>query len=181
MPLTDDVELRTLEIWHADRLADFADRSRDYVGPWLAWVNVVVDEESARRWLHDRAVKRAEDRFHMWGLWQDETLVGGVVYRVFDTHALVCELGAWMAPEAAGRGLTTRACSRLIDWAFDERGMNRVEWRCETGNTASRAVAKRLGMTLDGTLRQAFRNARGELADDEVWSMLAEQWRSRNG
>ncbi|MGH8877276.1 MAG: GNAT family N-acetyltransferase [Stackebrandtia sp.] len=178
LPLDDDTELRTLEPWHHRQLADFADRARDFVGPWLSWVTTIVDEDSAKQWLHDRAVKRAEDRFHMWGLWHGDRLVGGVVYRIFDTYDKVCEIGAWLAPEATGRGLMTKACVHIIDWAFIERGMNRVEWRCETANAASRSVAERLGMTLDGTLRQSYRNARGEYADDEVWSMLADEWKA---
>lgn len=41
----------------------------------------------------------------------------------------------------------------IIDWAVDERGIHRVEWLLSTGNTASSAVARRLGMTKEGVLR----------------------------
>jgi RimJ/RimL family protein N-acetyltransferase len=63
----------------------------------------------------------------------------------------------------------------MIDWALRVRGMHRVEWRCAPGNTRSSAVARRLGMTREGVLRQAF-PLRGERHDVEVWSLLATEW-----
>ena len=85
----------------------------------------------------------------------------------------------WLAPDAQGRGLITQAAQRMIAWAVDERGINRVEWRTVPGNTRSIACAKRLGMTLDGVLREAF-PYRGENHDAHVYSLLAAEWRERS-
>lgn len=177
--LGDGFELRSLDPWHHREFAEFLDRSRDYLSPWLPWTSIVTGEEAAKQWLYDRAFKRVEDAFHMYGIWQGERLAGGVVFRIFDTGMKMCEIGAWLGPDFTGRGLMTRACVHMIDWAVRERGMNRVEWRCEPANTRSRAVAKRLGMTLDGTLRQAYVNTAGDFVDAEVWSILADEWMRR--
>ena len=59
----------------------------------------------------------------------------------------------------------------MIDWAFDARGMQRVEWQCRPDNTASANVARRLGMRLDGTLRSEF-PYRGVRHDTQVWSLI---------
>ena len=63
----------------------------------------------------------------------------------------------------------------MLDWAFVERGMHRVEWRCAPGNHASRRVAERLGFTHEGTLREVF-PVREERQDLEVWALLAREW-----
>ncbi len=65
----------------------------------------------------------------------------------------------------------TTACNHLIDWAFDQRGMHRVEWHAASGNEPSIRTAQRLGMHLDGVLRQAF-PYRGERHDEQIWSLL---------
>ncbi|WP_223838328.1 GNAT family N-acetyltransferase [Saccharopolyspora pogona] len=77
-----------------------------------------------------------------------------------------------------GLGLITRAATHLIGWAFDVRGMSRVEWRNDVDNHPSKAFAKRLGMTLDGVLREQFPH-QGRRRDTEVWSLLAAEWRAR--
>ena len=99
-------------------------------------------------------------------------LVGGTLFRVFSTAASCCEIGVWLSEEARGRGLVTEAVRAMIDWAVDVRGINRVEWRCSPQNTASSAVAKRVGMTLEGVLRESFWH-RGRAEDVEVWALLA--------
>ena len=47
-------------------------------------------------------------------------------------------------------------------------------------NEPSIAVARRLGMTKDGVLRESHLY-RGKRCDMEVWSVLAPEWRSARG
>ena len=75
------------------------------------------------------------------------------------------------------RGLVTRGMRVLIDWAFDERGIHRVEWYASSADTASINVARRLGMRRDGVLRESHLY-RGVRQDIEVWPVLAPEWRA---
>lgn len=98
-----------------------------------------------------------------------------VLFRVFEAGTGNCEVGCWLEPSAAGRGLVTTACPILIDWAVRDRGMHRVEWRASAANTRSLAAAERLGMTREGVLRQSYPH-RGVRQDTEVWAVLAHEW-----
>jgi RimJ/RimL family protein N-acetyltransferase len=93
----------------------------------------------------------------------------------------VCEVGAWLSPDLVGRGLITRAATSMIDWAVRERGIHRVEWWCDSENEPSKAVARKLGMSRDGVMRQLFEIGAFGRRDIEVWSILAPQWISRRG
>lgn len=53
----------------------------------------------------------------------------------------------------------------------------RTRWLLSTGNTGSSAVARRLGMTKEGVLRD-YRLHRGKRSDIEIWSVLAPEWRA---
>jgi RimJ/RimL family protein N-acetyltransferase len=174
-PLTDDAELRPLEPWHAEEFAAHADRSRAHLAPWLPWVEIIDDADSARRWLQDYADRQARDEGRIYGIWVGGVLSGGTLFRVFDTRSGVCEVGVWLAPEAEGRGLITKAARHMIGWAVAERGMTRVEWRTMPANERSIAVARRLGMKREGVLRESFR-LRGTRHDTEVWALLADEW-----
>ncbi|MDX3119048.1 GNAT family N-acetyltransferase [Streptomyces scabiei] len=68
------------------------------------------------------------------------------------------EVGFWTAKEHRGHGYTTEATLTAARWAFTGLGIDRVEWRAEVGNEASRAVAENAGFTLEGTLRSAIDN-----------------------
>jgi ribosomal-protein-serine acetyltransferase len=175
-PLADGAELRPLEPWQAAEFAAYVDRARAHLAPWLPWATAVTDEESAREFLQRYADSLASDEGRIYGIWLDGALVGGTLFRVFDTRFGVCEVGVWLAPEVEGRGLVTRAVRHMIDWAVGARGMARVEWRVVPENARSIAGAKRLGMTRDGVLRQAF-PLNGVRHDVEVWSVLADEWR----
>lgn len=175
--VAEGVELRALEPWRAAELIAHVDRIRPHLEPWLPLAEVVTDEASARKFLQGYADGTAADGKRIYGLWVDGELAGGVLLRVFDVEQGLCEVGVWIDPAHQGRGLITRAAGLLIDWAVFDRGMRRVEWWCKPDNHRSIGVAKRLGMSREGLLRQIFRMG-GEYHDAEVWSVLADEWRA---
>ncbi|MCX5524454.1 GNAT family N-acetyltransferase [Streptomyces bobili] len=81
------------------------------------------------------------------------------------------EIGFWATKEHRGHGYTTEATLTASRWAFTHLAVDRVEWRAEVGNTASRAVAEHAGFTLEGTLRSAINN-KGVRRDCWVASLL---------
>ncbi|GLF94815.1 GNAT family N-acetyltransferase [Streptomyces yaizuensis] len=169
-------ELRPLEPWQAEEFFAHIDRGREHIGRHapLTDVNRTLDE--SRAFLTRYAQKQATDTGRIHGIWQDGTLVGGVLFRIFDTSEGLCEVGCWLEATATGQGLITRAIRVLIDWAVEERGMHRVEWHTSAANEASIRAAERLGMRRDGVLRDADLH-RGERHDLEIWSVLAPEWR----
>ncbi|MEU6126105.1 GNAT family protein [Streptomyces sp. NPDC047123] len=175
--LAEGAELRPLEPYHAQEFLEHTERAREYAGPWVPFTATVQDLESARRHLQTYADKQAADTGRFYGIWLDGTLVGGVLFRIFDTGVDGCEIGVWLEPSAAGRGLVNKASRILIDWAVDERGMHRVEWLVSSRNERSKAAAERLGFVKDGVLRESF-PWQGIRHDMEVWSVLAPEWRA---
>ncbi|WP_049578000.1 GNAT family N-acetyltransferase [Streptomyces sp. SBT349] len=178
-PLGPGAELCPLEPWQAEELAAFTDRARDHLSPWLPWAHDVTDTESARGFLQRYADRQAADSGRILGIRLDGALVGGTIFRVFSAAQGSCEIGAWLSPEAQGRGLVTRAAGAMIEWAVEARGLARVEWLVSPANAPSIAVARRLGMTHEGTLRSVF-GMSGTRHDLEVWAVLAEEWRKGN-
>ncbi|MEU3740444.1 GNAT family N-acetyltransferase [Streptomyces sp. NPDC032198] len=81
------------------------------------------------------------------------------------------EVGFWTAKEHRGSGYMTEIVLTLARWAFTDLGCNRLEWRAEVGNTASRAVAEKAGFTFEGTLRGALLN-KATLRDCWVGALL---------
>ncbi|MER6784501.1 GNAT family N-acetyltransferase [Streptomyces sp. NPDC000658] len=177
IPLGDDgAELRPLEPWHAEEFLAHLERGREFINRYIPFGSKATDEAGAREVLQRYADMRAADTGSLHGLWLDGRLVGGVLFLNFDAEAGNCEVGCWLEPSGTGRGLITRAVRVLIDFAVEQRGIQRIEWVASAGNTPSLNVARRLGMTRDGVRRQAY-PYRGVRHDLEVWSVLAQEWR----
>ncbi|MEU8121047.1 GNAT family protein [Spirillospora sp. NPDC049024] len=173
----DGAELRPLEPWQAEEFLAHIDRGREFIGQHVGLPDRVVDVESSRAHLQAYADKAAADKGRIYGIWSGGRLVGGVLFVTMDVEQGTAEAGCWLEPSAAGRGLVTRAVRVIIDWAIEERGIHRVEWHVSSANEASIAVAKRLGMTKEGTLRELYLY-RGQRQDTEIWSVLAPEWRA---
>ncbi|MFD0383758.1 GNAT family N-acetyltransferase [Streptomyces stramineus] len=81
------------------------------------------------------------------------------------------ELGYWAAKEQRGRGYTVEASREVIRWAFADLGVERMEWYAEAGNEASRAVARKIGFRMEGTLRAKILHS-GTRRDAWIASLL---------
>ena len=178
--LAPDAALAPLEPWMAPEFAAHMDRAREHIRPWVGPSFVTTDVDGARATLQRYADATARDGNRIFGIWLDSdpstdaapTLVGGVMFVEFSAAAGTCEIGCWLEPAAEGRGLITAACRMLLTYAFEERGLHRAEWRCRADNVRSSAVAERLGMTLEGVLREAWKVG-DTFYDKQVWSILA--------
>jgi RimJ/RimL family protein N-acetyltransferase len=82
------------------------------------------------------------------------------------------EIGMWITASHSGRGLATEVLQAMLHWGFTAWPWERIEWRCEAGNVASAAVAKKAGMVLDGVLRSSTVDQGGRRCDIQVFSKL---------
>jgi RimJ/RimL family protein N-acetyltransferase len=101
---------------------------------------------------------------------RDDERALGTVNLAGPADGIVAAVGYWLVPDARGRGLATAATSLLIDWGFENLGLERVEFAILPENHASRRVAERLGATPEG-LRKRSHEAEGRAWDMTIWSL----------
>ena len=83
-----------------------------------------------------------------------------------------CTYGRFIGdPDYRSKGYGTEILFLLLDYCFNSLGMNRVYTKVFSDNVASNKSNIKVGMTLEGTLREAqFSN--GHFLDLNVYSML---------
>ncbi|MFE6778869.1 GNAT family N-acetyltransferase [Streptomyces sp. NPDC057702] len=116
---------------------------------------------------------RSDTSYNLAVVSRDEgTLVGAIGLRVaLAGPERQAELGYWTVKEHRGRGYTVEAARAMVDWAFGELGVERLEWYAEVGNEPSWAVARSLGFQREGTLRARIPHA-GTRRDAWVAALL---------
>src|SRR3954447_7830827 len=81
------------------------------------------------------------------------------------------EVGYWVAAPARRTGVGRRALAATCRWGFGAAELERITWRAAVGNSASRALAERVGFVVEGTLRRGL-VLRGERVDCWIGSLL---------
>jgi len=88
-------------------------------------------------------------------------------------------IGFDLLKEYWGQGYMTEAGKALIDYAFKEMGLNRIQASADADNARSLAAIRRMGFKLEGTMRQKD-FYKGAFHDDIVYSILREGWQVMN-
>jgi RimJ/RimL family protein N-acetyltransferase len=86
-----------------------------------------------------------------------DELLGSVILHSIDWGHERGEVGFWLAPGARGRGVATEGVGLLVNWAFSDLGLHRVEMITLPAlpNFARvLALAKRLGFRQEGVMRE---------------------------
>lgn len=160
---------------YAEQLFALTDTNRTYLKQWLPWVDETQRIEDSRLFI-ENALYQYKERVGMTcGIFYRDTLAGIIGFHTIDWANRKVEIGYWLGEAFQGKGLMTKACRAIINYAFLDLGLNKVEIRCATGNSHSNAVPKRLGFTQEGIVRQ------GEWLYDHfvdliLYGMLASEW-----
>jgi RimJ/RimL family protein N-acetyltransferase len=99
-----------------------------------------AEEQAAGKTVHLLAVD-AQDR-----------LLGSFSLMELDLEPGYGEIGYWVAAEARGRGIATRAVRLLADWARDQLSLTRIDVLPHKDNASSRRVAEKAGFRDTGEL-----------------------------
>ena len=105
-------------------------------------------------------------------------LIGDVALFLRSREHRQGEIGYVFHPDYGGRGYATEAARMLLRLGFEEYGLHRIVGRIDPRNTASARLLERLGMRREACFVQN-EIVKGEWADEAVYAMLEEEWRSQ--
>lgn len=175
LKVDDEIEIRSLEESDTETVFALVDRNREHLRRWLIWVDRSSSPEVTRQFIKDSKRSFENKEAMSAGIWFQRQLAGAIGVVHYDWFNRKLELGYWISTEHQGKGIVTRAVSAMIDDAFNNQGLNRVEIHCAKANIRSRAIPERLGFKQDGVMRQSSL-LNDELVDKVIYSMLASEW-----
>lgn len=167
--------------WTAeDAAAHFlaVDENRAHLQPWLPWAGRTTKSEHSAQYIQlTQALAAKSEAIHL-GIFYAGRVIGGAGLHDCNASVRSASIGYWIAKDFEGRGFMRRCLSRLLDFAFDSWGLQRLELRCAKGNARSAVLAQRLGFVQEGLLRRAYSRA-GVAEDLVVMGLLREEWKGQ--
>jgi RimJ/RimL family protein N-acetyltransferase len=115
------------------------------------------DLETAEAWLHDGA-DWSDGSHATWSAIDRASglMVGNVSLFAIERDDKVAKIGYRVHPDARGRGVARQMVDAVTRWAFESRGLMRVQLEHSVHNAASCRVAEAAGFVYEGTARSAY-------------------------
>lgn len=172
------ITLTPLSIADAQIIFDIIDSQREYLGKWLPFVSSTQTVDDPAKFIESVYNEPEEIREHVFGIHVEEIFVGlvGLKFNKESRKNQRAEIGYWLSEKEQKKGIVTRSVKALIDYAFLELALNRVQIRCAVGNLPSKSIAQRLGFHLEGIERDGELLSDNTFTDLEVYSLLKREW-----
>src|SRR5690554_5995011 len=145
-----DLELRLLEHHHAPLKLETINSCREYLREWLPWVDGTKSLEDEIKFIDMSKKQYMSNEGFQAGIWYDGEFAGIIGFHEISWSNRSVSIGYWLDRRYMGKGIMTKACRALINHAFYEYQLNRVEIRCAKENYKSRAIPERLGFSEEG-------------------------------
>ncbi|MGB0371842.1 MAG: GNAT family N-acetyltransferase [Opitutales bacterium] len=177
VPIGEDAFITPLDLGDASAIFLETERSRRYLREFLPWVDHVKGVEDTRRFISAESKLMFEGRKIHVTIWDEGEFAG--ICSLFDINKAnrSATIGYWLGKRFQGKGLMTRTVKALINHAYEDLHLNRIEIRTHPENKASQAIPLRLGFKLEGTLEQA-EWLYDKYVDSNVYGMTADRWKS---
>lgn len=132
--------------------------SRAFLKPWEpTWSTEDLTRAAFKRRVR-RVQREAADQIGFAFLifrTDDDALLGGVTLsKIRRGVAQSCSLGYWMSVRHAGRGYMRRAVDLVLEFAFGDLRLHRVEAACIPGNARSLGLLEKAGFVREGYARR---------------------------
>jgi len=177
--INDNLSLKVLEHKDYEELFALTDQSRDYLMEWLPWLNSTTTPNDSldfiKNSLQGYANNSSMDNFIIF----NDKIVGVAGFNSINWNNKTGYIGYWLGKDYQGLGIMTNVTKTLIDYAFYDLKLNKVEIRVASENKKSSHIPERLNFKNEGCIRQA-EWLYNHYVDHIVYGMLKSDWQKNS-
>ncbi|MDR6862542.1 GNAT family protein [Phycicoccus sp. 3266] len=161
----------------AEVLAELLVANRDFLAPTMPDRPAGYDTVDGQRELVASllAEHRAGTRLPLVVLDEDDAVVGRITLNeIVRGPSQSANVGYWLAERAGARGLATAALREVVDLAFGELGLHRLQAGTLLDNVRSQRVLLRAGFTVIGDA-PSYLHIAGRWADHRLFQLVSDR------
>jgi len=164
-----DIRLKIVGIEDAELIFNTINNEREYLEVWLPFVEDTHDISYTKAFIENSA---ALDSANLtFTIFYQNHFAGLIGFKDTDFDNKKTEIGYWLSESFQHKGIVTRSCKALINYAFDKMDMNRIQIKAAKENLKSRSIPERIGFTYEGIERDGELHSRG-FVDLVIYSLL---------
>ena len=170
------VLLRPLQLSDGSLLAHYVNKEPDLWQYSLAAIHNSADLENYIQTAIEARVQKTSYAFIVFDKLLNE-YVGCTRFYDMQLAFQTTQIGyTWFSKKCWGTKLNENCKYLLLEFAFDQMGFERVEFRADNNNKRSIAAMQKIGCTIVGVLRNHLPMPNGKRRDSIVLSILKEDW-----
>lgn len=157
--VNEDITLKEIGQDEVKPIFETISAERKYLGLWLPFVEHTLEIADTQNFIENLKVTETKDLTYAIYYKKDFVGLAGLKDPDYDNKKI--EIGYWIAEKYQHKGIVTLSCRKLIEHAFVELGMNRIQLKAAIENINSQKVAERLGFIKEGIERDGELHKRG--------------------
>lgn len=178
MSLTGDkIFIRFFEDTDAEALLDLHLRNSEFFQKYSpTFDDDFYTIDSTRKYISDSVKQREEDKSYSFGICLKDNgkLVGDIsIFHIFRGSLQKCLIGYSLDKQYNGNGYTTEAVSLIVEFAFNELHLHRVEAGVMLSNIGSMRVLEKSGFHREG-IEQKGVKINGQWQDHQIFAMISD-------
>ncbi len=170
------VLLRPLKTEDCDYLRHFSQNQPEI---WNYSLQKAAGEENLKKYIEFAVEARKKGTEYPFIVFdkKKQAYAGSTRFYDIQLQHQTLQLGfTWYGKEFQGTGLNKHCKFLLLAFAFEQIGMERVEFRADNNNLRSIAAMKSIGCVVEGVLRSHANKVEGGRRDSIVLSILKDEW-----
>ncbi len=164
--------LEEIKLEHAEVIFSAINDNRPFLSEWLPFVSLSLKKEDTAAFIRS-ILNSGKDELYV--IWHKNEFSGLISFKEIDWANQKTEIGYWLVEKNQGNGIMTQCTLKLIDHAFTNKNLRRIQIKTAKGNTKSSAIPKRLGFVFEGIERHGERHG-NKFHDLEIYSILKSEF-----
>jgi len=170
------VRLEPLSMAHADGLLAAGQQQFDWQ---FLPRGCFSDIHDVKIWIAEAQIFMEKGEHIAFTIFDNTTheIVGSTRYLAIRPNDHVVEIGwTWLAPEAQRSRVNTEMKFLMLEHAFEQMNMRRVELKTDARNLRSQRAIERLGALKEGVFRKHMRVQNDFQRDTVFYSVIDDEW-----